>query len=494
MFFTFASCYNYENSSFDGNILINIIYFLVITILIFMLWNVLKNIEVKFNKKSFKKIEFLFCSLIFIIPIAIAILAYFPAVGNPDTYSLWEQVNNNNLYGDWHPFIYTILFIKLPSLFSNNIYSTVSIQLVVLFITTMYTYYFLRKKYLPFWLTILIFILFFFNPMVIRFCVFVSKDIPFACCILLSTLYLINILDSDGKWLSNWKNKLVFVLSNIGILTLRHNGIIPFICLFIFMIIFDKKTRKFFVVSFSFIMLSFILLKGPIYDKILFFRSGGKFEAIGIIMGNISYYENNLDLDLKDEEFLYSIYPKEIWQEYYYPRNFNKIKWVIESPGFTERIDDDFYEVLKLWWKYTKKYPNAFIKSYLNMTSPIWSFKDKFAAYDSYTLRGELLLNPINVNSRIFLDSIYKKIKSSIFKYLFISFGEGLFVIIIALFLVLYKKKTDVKYLSPFIPVVFNSLTIMLLITGEEYRFFLAQIVCFLPLILYSLSLKNKND
>ena len=127
----------------DFNIIKFIIIFSISFILFYLVW--LKLI-IKPSNKKLKKWEYIIYSLIIIIPFLIAFLSYYPGYASKDTLDIWNEVQSN-VYSNWHPLIYTLLFYKLPSLIYNNIVSSTIMQLIVIYIILLYLCYFLRKYF-----------------------------------------------------------------------------------------------------------------------------------------------------------------------------------------------------------------------------------------------------------------------------------------------------------------------------------------------------------
>ena len=72
-------------------------------------------------------------------------------------------------------------------------------------------------------------------------------------------------------------------------------------------------------------------------------------------------------------------------------------------------------------------------------------------------------------------------------------FGEGFFLIIFGIFIIIIKKGINIKKYLPFILALSNSLIMMLLITGYEYRFVYYQSIVPIPLLIYSFYNYNKE-
>ena len=151
-------------------------------------------------------------------------------------------------------------------------------------------------------------------------------------------------------------------------------------------------------------------------------------------------------------------------------------------------------------WKYKSIHNfDSFVISYLNMTSPIWEInKDLEGINHKVTVHETSITKKGNMED-LSLNTYKLLVKYNNFKVLrvfFISFGEGLFIIIFSLFISFSRTKLNVRKWLPYILVLSNTLVIMLLITGEEYRFVYSQIICAIPLLIYGISsyVKEENE
>ncbi len=365
----------------------------------------------------------------------------------------------------------------------------------------LYFCYFCRKNFLNFKATVIVLLLFVLNPIFIKYTVTLWKDIPYSWSIFLTTLFLINIVISNGDWLKSKKNKFFFILSSIGILVLRHNGVAPFALMFIALIIFYPKLRKFFTISFITILFGNYLITGPVSNFFHVIKSENKSELLGLVNGQLSNYYNEDQVSFSEEELelLNTISPLENWTKWYNSRNFNVIKFQTES--YTPNVNAHFTEILKLWLKKSIQNPKAFIKSYLNMTSPIWENVRSLNEVDIYQNDYQNLVlykeRKFKISDTFFnkLADYDASVNNSVIRWLFINFGEGLFLILFALAIIMKRNGLNLKRWLPFVPVIINTLVIMCLITGEESRFVYSQVLCAVPLLLYSLSsYANKKE
>lgn len=477
---------------FQKNILFCLCFFLIAEVIIYCVWDKIK-IEKKENF-TLRKWEWFFYGGFISLVLLVSVIAYYPGFAYPDTISQWNQVQLGR-YDNWHPVLHTLFSFTLPSLFYKEILSCTIFQCIQIGIILLYFCYFCRKNFFGFKMTLFILLTILLNPLFIKYSVTLLKDTPFSWYMFLQVLFLIEIVYTNGEWLKIRKNRVFFIFSSVAILSFRHNGIVPFLFVFLSLILFYPNIRKFALRSFLIILFSFLFITKPIYyyahvGKI---NGGGKNEMVGMIMGNISYYYNH-DVSFKEEELqmLQSLAPLEIWTSKYNPRNFNYIKG--NATNYTINLRNNFNGILKMWFKKSVEHPGLFLNSFLNMSSPIWAMETSFHDVDyvvkdyqtSITQKGNM-----KKISNLFLKNVvkyYQKATYSFLRLLFINVGEGLLLIMFSFLLTVKKAKTDFKKYLPFVAVLTNSLVMILLITGEEYRFVYYQTICAVPLLLFSLT------
>ena len=474
---------------------IEIISFLIIFSIVHVVFNLIfKKINtLKSQEGKIKKKEFLVYAIIILIPLIIALIAYYPGMTFYDTLTQWNQAEFNQ-YNNWHPIFHTLIFIKFPTLIHNTMFSCTAFQVLLIFSILLYFAYFLRKNYLSFKNTILVLLLMVLNPLFFKYSVTILKDTPYSWFMFLTTLFLINIYKSDGEWLKNNINKILFIGGSLGIFLTRHNGIVPFFFVFVALMIFYPKLRKFLGISLVSIFVLYFGIFGSIFNLN---TTGGKSEMLGVVLGQVSYYYNN-DVEFNDEELelLNKLAPLSAWKEKYNPRNFNYIKW--QSDNFTKEANQNFFKIIGMWINKSIQNPKEALVSYLYMTSPIWEVKTTLSDIEYKGDSSESISMFKKGDKKDISDKVYQKLINynnlvtySPLRIFLVNFGDGFFLIAVSLYLIIKKSKLNLKRYVPFIPVVLNTLVIMLLITGEEYRFVYANILCCYPLLIYGLYENN---
>lgn len=496
---SFSICWQYENKSgSEINLLIFSLIAGLIGLVLYLIWSKLSNLKLK-KVSNLKKWEFIVFGVIVLSALTIAATAYYPGYTTFDSATQWGQVQSNS-YNNWHPVLHTLFALKLPSLIYNDIFAATIFQMLIIGAILIYFCYFCRKNFLNFPQTLLVLLVIVANPLFFKYSATIWKDILFSWMLFLVTLYLINIVLSDGKWLNKKGNIIFFLLATFGVMGFRHNGILPVLCMFIWLIIFYPQIRKTTIISCISLFAAFFIITGPIYKAVgIFKETGGKDELLGEVMGQIAYYYHyGVDFSQKELKILDDILPLEEWQTYYNPRVFNYLKW--SAPNYSTVAKKNFGNILKMYFSKTIHYPGMFMRSFFNMTSPIWETKNTIADA-SYTLADKNNY-PINGKSSFdkISDQVYEKmieynnlVVTSPIRWLFVSIGQGMWFLILSLMLLIRHNKFKWQQFLPLTLVLSNSLLIMLLITGEEYRFVYAQAICVIPLLIYSLFYYSKN-
>ena len=487
------------NSYQDFELIPFIIFMFFSYIFFSFIWQKIDCLTINKTPDKILKREFIIYGLLILTVLVSIIIAYYPGYVFADSYNQYNQVQTG-IYNNWHPVLLTLFLFRLPTLIYNQVISITIFQNLIIFGILLYFCYFLRKNFLSFKHTLVVLLLIILNPLIMKYNIFLLKDILYSWFMFLTTLFLINIVISDGKWLQKNTNRICLIISSLPILCFRHNGIVPFILMYLVLIIYYPSIRKFCSITLIGILSMFFLVTGPIYKYFnVDNKTGGKSEMIGLIMGQISYYYHNGVITNKEYlSYLEDIGPLNIWNENYLPNSFNNIKWKL--PDYIEKVNYNFNEILKMWLELSIKHPQLFIKSYLNITAPIWNTtQNVYNVYD-YDYHLETIISPkgkMKETSEKFLDffkSNFTNLNKSFFRWFFINIGEALFLIIFCVFIVLKKYKGNLQKLIPFIVVLSNSLIIMLLITGGEERFIFSQVLCVYPLIIYSLANFNKKE
>lgn len=471
IFFVFSFSYGKD---------ISILKFLVLVIITFLFsLFILKLIE-KLNLKSNQKVNI----VEYFIYSVIIIGALFFSISNnslfsTDFFSIKDDIQLG-IYNDWHPFLYTVIFIKFPLLIYPNNFSCMIFQGIFIFLSMIYLSYFFRKYFLNMKQTIIILLLFVWNPCFLQISSVLLKDVPFSFSLMLFTIFLIEIVMSKGTWILKRKNKFLFAIISFFMIFTRHNGIVCFCLALITLILCYKKYRKFYTLFFLLFIVSKMIITGPIYQVLGVDHNLGAAEMLGVPLNQIRYISGKTGgLSKKHQIQIEKAFPKKCWnipyKKYLY---FNAIKF--QDCTYNPLVlRDDSFSYIRIWLDLATKHPKLAIQNYLELTSIYWKI-DKNKSFNWLQSNDKINHNKVYTYSHF--------ITSSILKYLFLDMGSSLYLIFFSMILLLRKKRRNLDQYVPYIIVLSNFIVACCFVTGNEMRFTYSSILCAYPLIIYSLS------
>lgn len=435
---------------------------------------------------NFKKKEFLIYSSLIILACAFSIAWNYPATMYPDAMSQYQQ-SITNQYNDIHPIFHTIIFFKIPTIIWQSYTSCAIFQCLFITIVLLYFSYFCRKYFLNKTQTVALLSFILINPTFLKTATMPLKDIPFSYCLLLGTLFLIEIFITDSKWLTKTRNLILFFIVCFGIVFIRHNGIANFLLMIIPLIIFYKVNRKILVIICIVLSIS-KLIAAPFFSTLGINKTWSASMIIGVPLNHplntMSFIYNNGGVVTEhDKEIMNNINKLENWKKYYNKYCFYSFKK--ECNGYNESyVTNNCGEIIKTWLHMAFMNPSLTIKSEVYITSGIWQIVKQFNFMSKKHLIVEYSGSQWISN---LMDRYIHFLQQTHLKSIMIDVAEGLLLIIISLCLTIRKMKCNVKAYLPYVLVLSNVLIILCLITSGESRFIYSSILCSYPLILYAL-------
>ena len=280
------------------------------------------------------------------------------------------------------------------------------------------------------------------------------KDIPYSFSLLAVTINLMWIYFTEGEWLAKKANLIVFALSFLLVLFLRHNGILVFIPTIIVLLMVYKKFKKYIWIVSASILAFHFLITGPLYNMLDIQGHSHPFsEAVGVPNNQISFViAHDGHISEEELEFVDNIIPIEIIKSHYEDGNFNTIKFMLNDDGENyynaDFVEENKKDYLKVWFSLLRKNVKYSMKAHYYATEELWRCNLGITEKMTY-----------NVGMMLFIST--------------------LFVFAAAL--------RSPKKLIVYLPMALNMISIIFLVTGGEMRFVFANIVVGAPLIIFAL-------
>jgi hypothetical protein len=423
-----------------------------------------------------------------IIPLALygfLFLGVYPGNMSIDSLIVYDNAMSNN-YDNSHLIIYNLLIKLLLSIWSSPAIITI-FQIMFCSFTFAYIGYRLYRLGLHIIGSYIIVILITLMPTNVSLVYCLWKDIPYTMCLLLFSLELLRLLTSEQS-LEKWYKFIPLMIISFFIAGFRHNGIYV-ICVFLLLIIFYSLIKRYYK----------FCLKSTIFLAVFFvFVSSFNFTAISILddryeksnysstayfaipvnalvvlyndqYDNLSpehqlYLQKFLDFDAIDDHN-HSYAKDELW------RFHGRSKKIVKHQILNENKSEFINGLIDI----TKTYPIDIIRSYMRMTSVVWSVPE-YGYTSSYypnirnneiSQKYNLYNHPYSIVAHKVLDNYSYSSINGINKIIF--WRPALMLLLIVLFIILSKDRRLSLLVS--LPVLLNHLSYLASIEGQCTRY-----------------------
>lgn len=303
----------------------------------------------------------------------LSLLSIFPGIFSYDCYQEWQMVEQMQVTSH-HPVLHVLIAGGLAkvsnNLFGNGnagifLYVLVQISFLLFVISRIFTFMRSINVKAAFQWIALLFVS--FSPMTNLYALVVSKDGLFAVFLLYFMLELIR-LNREKNFLEDKKNIAAFVISALGAMIFRKNGVYVVVLTLVFEIFLIGERRKKLLIPFSLLLLLYLGYVFPFY-QLHHVTPGSVREVIPLPIQQLARVHRFCPEDLTDNDLkvMYAVIDKENW-EAYLPTSADAVK-----NGFH---DDEFEvygkEFIKIWIRQGLKNPMVYLNAFLVNTVDFW--------------------------------------------------------------------------------------------------------------------------
>lgn len=493
-------------------------YSIIFSVVIFLLytkvipkWKKREKTEKKFftnNKRSF----FLIMGICFLAYVPY-LLHEFPGIVSPDScIEIMTGLGYVQPISNHHPVFHALIISIAMNIgkWIGNYTAGIAIYSVAQMIFTAgvfsFAIYYMAKKEVPTSIRFICLVFFAFYPPFEAYSVTMWKDVPFGLLMVLYTICLIELITNKDVFMKKIKNNIVLYLVMVLLFLFRNNGIYVVALTIPFMILASKNYRKRMGIICGILILTYILVKGPIFS-ILNIKEGGVKEALSIPLqqfARVTKYQGD-KLTQEEKNAIYEFLPVEDLAERYNPQLSDPVKNKFNQQAWKE----DKINFIKLWGKLCLKYPKDCIESFLCNSYGYWypEAKGVVISYDfvNWELYGNIFDEKLAETIKdiryektpIVKIPIIDEIKQEIdnrnipFVYLLFSIGFFFWLFLISMGYVITKKQY--RFLLPYIPILILWLTCLASPVACEYRYIYSLFTCFPLLSVGIISMINQK-
>jgi len=471
-----------------------IVLFLSVFVVSFLIIKLLKKpldkISITSSTKYAKSWGFASFAIILLIYICY-FLGRYPGGLSADSLSQYNQAVGMEAYVDWHPVIHTLLYFTLPVKLGGKLATIVFLQILYWSAAMGYLIYALAKsgmkKFILGAFTLYICI----NANLATYVVNPWKDIAFMTFAALMMACYIQIFKTKGDWLLKIPNILLFSISSVMGIYVRHNAVLfvlPLLAIVILFMVKNNRSRALLIVSF---IVLYLAVKGLYAFMELPDTPKRKLETIGfpmtVICNVMKYNPEALPEDTRNA--LYGVASQESYELGYETGSFNSLKF--SNYIDVNRVDELTYKTtLKYTYECFRYAPRESFEAAAKLTDMFWDFYGDYGPIAPAFIDNGYGFTYTPVKGfDSFLNLITKIGSFPLLRVFNGSLGTIMLIeLIVAAVLFASRRRSFIHIL----PTFFYNYGTMLLLSGDDYRFFLYTIILWIPTVFIMFMDKNK--
>lgn len=485
-FFYFGKTFLYESTGYwlafnRIFLLLSIPVFLYILLSLSILDMFKDSIESKTENRPRSRTHYFILFTIQILILGVYFYGLNPGNMSYDTYNQVSQLKGIIPFNTWHPIGHT-LFIGLLLKIWNN-YAVITIFQILFFAAVTSAFYTTLLKNKIKWQIIYITAIVMSSiPSTGINVVTQWKDIPFTVGLLWGMLILFKMTLSKS-YFSKISHVIEFVFCMLSISLFRFNGILAFIVMFFFALIYVVKSqsniqKKYFCISAISILIVFFTINNLIPNKLGAVPNPSGMKLRPIYQGLAAIYVRGEEEDLSSQSrnLIESVCTPLQMHEYYNPYFADTIS--SNTPKFLINLSKiSTSDALKMYIESIVTHPEVVIGDKFNLATTMWSVtKDQFSYNNAYTtIIQQEMIEEFGVHR---VNNLMTNAVEKIARYTFhenyllntLIWRPGFFLsleFILIHYLIVHKDKR----LIIFIPLICNAIIVFLTMPAQDYRY-----------------------
>ena len=415
--------------------------------------------------------------------LGISWLAAYPGAVTYDIYNQWMQTQTGQ-YNSWHPVFHTLL-LWLGGQLTGSYPGVVAVQLVSFSLALAYLMATLRAwNVLRGGPLLVLQGLIVLSPLVNGVLMGAGKDAAMTLGAVVLCAQGVGLYLSHGEWAKKPQNAVTFGVALAYTTLTRHNAFFFTVPLLLCAFFTCVPQRGRVLLSAGVMAVCVALVSGPLYSALDLVRPKNTFaESVGIPMTVLcdmrAEYPELLEGETRD--FLETLLPDEDFADKYVLHHYNSVKfeWPMEYIA-----NEPPARLLGMVLRAAESRPQSAFQTFNAVTDLVWGVAGNNEAYDSAKNSGDLAAYRYQ-NTR--MNQMGKSIKGLLtvplglpgVSWLFQNIGVQMALLLLCALWALYRSGPRALVLC--VPVLFYNLGTMLLLCGNDARFFQFSMVICLP-------------
>lgn len=319
---------------------------------------------------------------------------------------------------------------------------------------------------------------------------YLGKDSAMTAAVLVLAAQTVQMLHTRGAWLKRPRNAVCFGLTLAAATLLRHNAILWTLPLLICALLCFPWGRRGAALAAGVTVLTLVLVRGPLYGALdVVYPDNTTEESVGIPMTILWDVRAQAPEVLDDETsaFLASLAEGGKWEDIYQLHRYNSIKFTYDRELIAGRSVTD---ILSMAGRAALAEPRLAFETVNAVTGLVWDVTGQNRGYETVSNSGDLPLYgraTLNRLGQAALAVIDAPLAWTPVRWLTENIGAQLLILLLVALWALRRRGVDVLALA--LPVLCYDLGTMLLLCGDDARFFQCSMAVCIPCMLAMLYL-----
>lgn len=417
-----------------------------------------------------------------------AFAACWPGGVSYDASNQWRQAHSGE-FNNWHPVFHTLL-IWLVTRVRDSYPFAVCMQIAAFSAAMAYLTATLNRRGVPAWLALGAHALVCASLPVRNTLMYLGKDSAMTAAVLVVAAQTVQMLHTRGVWLKRPRNAVCFGLTLAAATLLRHNAILWTLPLLICALLCFPWGRRGAALAAGVTVLTLVLVRGPLYGALdVVYPDNTTEESVGISMTILWDVRAQAPEVLDDETsaFLASLAEGGKWEDIYQLHRYNSIKFTYDRELIAGRSVTD---ILSMAGRAALAEPRLAFETVNAVTGLVWDVTGQNRGYETVSNSGDLPLYgraTLNRLGQAALAVIDAPLAWTPVRWLTENIGAQLLILLLVALWALRRRGVDVLALA--LPVLCYDLGTMLLLCGDDARFFQCSMAVCIPCMLAMLYL-----
>lgn len=409
-----------------------------------------------------------------LLVLGFAFLSCYPGGVSYDAANQWQQAQSGQ-FNNWHPVFHTLLIWLVTRVYQHYGF-VVLVQIAGFSLALGYAAAAVRRTGAPRWLCLSCASLAALMEPVRNTMMYVGKDNAMTIGCLLLFGQTVQLTRTRGAWLSKIRNALCFGLALAFTTLVRQNGFLLTLPLGALAIgCYFRRQKKGILAGALCCLGCLVLIQGGLYSQLdIVYPDNTLEEAVGLpmtLLCNARQQEPGL-LDGETRAFLDSLADEEGWQNTYRRSDYNSIKFTF----FREKIQSrTAAELLSMAARTAAADPRLAFETFNEVTGLVWDVSGQDRSYQRVTNSGDLdiaqkVSHPVHAVGQAVTEFLSAPLEFLPLRWLSRNTGAQLLLLLLATLWALYHGGTE--RLLPVLPLLCYCLATMLLLCGQDARFF----------------------